>query len=136
MTRSAAPAPIDDLGAWLNTFLQPGALIELGALVTCVGLSWGLVRGLQRAFNPDAERSIWFGRRGIDGVLFPLLLLVLAYGARALTVLWVPLAVWRVAIPALLALVVIRIGVKVLEVAFRGASWLRPVERTVSWLAW
>ncbi|MGQ9725062.1 MAG: mechanosensitive ion channel family protein [Tepidimonas sp.] len=136
MTHSAAPAPIDDFAAWINAFLQPGALIELGVLVTCVGLSWGLVHGLQRAFNPDAERSIWFGRRGIDGVLFPLLLLALAYGARALTVLWLPLAVWRVAIPALLALVVIRIGVQVLEVAFRGASWLRPVERTVSWVAW
>lgn len=136
MTRSAAPAPIDDLGAWLNAFWQPGALIELAALAACVGLAWAIVRGLQRAFNPDAERSIWFGRRGVDGVLFPLLLLVLAYGARALTVLWVPVAVWRVAIPALLALVAIRVGVKVLEVAFRGAAWLRPVERTVSWFAW
>ncbi len=132
----SAPAAIDDLGAWLQTFLQPGALIELAALAVCVGVAWGVVRGLQRAFNPDAERSIWFGRRGVDGVLFPLLLLVLAYGARALTTLWVPLAVWRVAIPALLALVVIRIGVKVLEVAFRGAAWLRPVERSVSWVAW
>ena len=31
---------------------------------------------------------------------------------------------------------VIRIGVKVLEVAFKGAPWLRPVERSLSWLAW
>ncbi|WP_334133508.1 mechanosensitive ion channel family protein [Tepidimonas sp.] len=136
MARSTAPAAIDDFGAWLHTFLQPGALIELAALVLCVGVAWGVVRGLQRAYNPDAERSIWFGRRGVDGVLFPLLLLVLAYGARTLTALWVPQAVWRVAVPALLALVVIRIGVKVLEVAFGGAAWLRPVERTVSWIAW
>lgn len=136
MSRPPAPAPIDDIGAWLQTFLQPGALIELSALAVCVALSWGVARGLKHAFNPDAERSIWFGHRGIDGVLFPLLLLVLAYAARALTALWAPPAVWRVAVPALLALVVIRIGVKVLEVAFRGAAWLRPVERTVSWLAW
>lgn len=136
MARPAAPAPIDDLGSWLQTFAQPGALLELAALTLCVGTAWLLVRALQRAFNPDADRSIWFGHRGIDGVLFPLLLLVLAYGARALTLLWAPRAVWRVVIPALIALVVIRTGVKVLEAAFKGAAWLRPVERTVSWLAW
>jgi len=136
MSRPPAPAPIDDIGAWLQTFMQPGALIELSALAVCVALSWGVARGLKHAFHPDAERSIWFGQRGIDGVLFPLLLLMLAYAARALTALWTPPAVWRVAVPALLALVVIRIGVKVLEVAFRGAAWLRPVERTLSWLAW
>ncbi|MDM7456820.1 MAG: mechanosensitive ion channel [Tepidimonas sp.] len=136
MARPAAPAPIDDLGSWLQTFAQPGALLELAALALCVGVAWLVVRALQPAFNPDADRSIWFGHRGIDGVLFPLLLLVLAYGARALTLLWAPRAVWHVVIPALIALVVIRIGVKVLEVAFKGAAWLRPVERTVSWLAW
>jgi small-conductance mechanosensitive channel len=31
---------------------------------------------------------------------------------------------------------VIRVGVKVLQAAFRQASWLRPVERTISWGAW
>lgn len=107
----------------------------MGALLLCAGLSWAVVSVLRRILHPDGERSVWFGRRGVDGVLFPLLLLALGYAARALTLLWVPLAVWRVAIPALLVLVVIRTGVKVLETAFRGAKWLRPVERTVSWLA-
>ncbi|MCX7814387.1 MAG: mechanosensitive ion channel [Tepidimonas ignava] len=134
MARS--PLPLDDMEAWLRAFAQPGALLELGVLALAWALAWLAVRGLQRAFNPDAERSIWFGRRGIDGVLFPLLWLVLAYAGRALTAMWVPRAVWSVAIPALIALVVIRVGVKVLEVAFRGAAWLRPVERSLSWLAW
>ncbi len=134
MARS--PVPLDDLQAWLRAFAQPGALLELGVLALAGALAWLAVRGLQRAFNPDAERSIWFGRRSIDGVLFPLLWLVLAYAGRTLTAMWVPRAVWSVAIPALIALVAIRVGVKVLEVAFRGAPWLRPVERSLSWLAW
>ena len=64
-----------------------------------------------------------------------------------LTMLWVKaaesrevvgegLAAFKVAIPVLVALVVIRIGVKVLQVAYPDAAWVRPIERSISWLAW
>jgi small-conductance mechanosensitive channel len=36
----------------------------------------------------------------------------------------------------LLSLVVIRSGVKVLQVAFRQAPWVRALEHSISWLAW
>lgn len=39
-------------------------------------------------------------------------------------------------LPVCLSLAVIRLGVKVLQAAFKQASWIRPVERSVSWLAW
>ena len=48
----------------------------------------------------------------------------------------VPLAVFKVAIPVLVSLVVIRVGVKVLQVAFGSTPWVRLLERTISWLAW
>ena len=38
-------------------------------------------------------------------------------------------------VPVLVALVVIRIGVKVLQVAFRRRRF-RPVERSISWMVW
>jgi small-conductance mechanosensitive channel len=41
-----------------------------------------------------------------------------------------------VAIPVLVSLVVIRVGVKVLQVAFASAPWVRVLERTISWVAW
>jgi small-conductance mechanosensitive channel len=44
--------------------------------------------------------------------------------------------VFRVAIPVLVSLVVIRVGVKVLQVAFPTAGWVKPLERTISWFAW
>ncbi len=47
-----------------------------------------------------------------------------------------PLAVFKVAVPVLLALAVIRLGVKVLQVAFKEAPFVRALERTISWLAW
>ena len=46
------------------------------------------------------------------------------------------MAAFRVAIPVLVALVVIRVGAKVLQATFPQSSWVRPIERSISWLAW
>ncbi|MDD2547505.1 MAG: mechanosensitive ion channel [Burkholderiaceae bacterium] len=126
----------DELGQWMGALFKPTVLIELAALAVCLLLAWGLVTLLRRNLRQSDPRSIFFGRKIFDGVLFPLLLLGLAYIARGLVVLWAPLAVFKVAIPVLVSLVVIRVGVKVLQVAFPRALWIRPIERTLSWLAW
>jgi small-conductance mechanosensitive channel len=134
---TTAGRPIDDFSVWLQGFSQPGVLIELGALTACVALALGVVALLRRSLGGSIDqRSIWFGRRLVDGVLFPTLLLVLGYVARALVLKWVPLAVFKVAIPVLVSLVVIRVGVKVLRAAFEETPWVRLIERTISWLAW
>ena len=134
---TASPPPIDDFSGWLAGFQQPTVWLELGALALCVALSWGLGAVLRRALNrQDDPSSILFGRRVLDGVLFPLLLLALAYVARAALAGQMTLAVFKVAIPVLVSLVVIRLGVKVLQAAFSQAPWVRVLERTISWLAW
>ncbi len=134
----ASPPPVmfDDVGNWFQSFLQPTVLIELGSLALCVLLAWLVVSGLRRAIGQGDGPSIWFGQKILDGALFPLLLLGLGYVAQALLTQWLALAVFKVAIPVLMALVVIRIGVKVLQVAFPRATWVVPIERSISWLAW
>ena len=127
---------LDDLGLWVQAFLSPTVLVELAVLAVCVGLAWGLVALLQRGLRPGDPRSILFGVRIVDGALFPLVLLSLAYIARTLLHHWVALAAFKIAIPVLVALVVIRIGVKVLQVAYPDAAWVRPIERSISWMAW
>ena len=127
---------LDDVGLWVQAFLSPTVLVELAVLAVCVGLAWGLVALLQRGLRRGDPRSILFGVRIVDGALFPLVLLSLAYIARTLLHHWVALAVFKVAIPVLVALVVIRIGVKVLQVAYPDAAWVRPIERSISWMAW
>ncbi|MBL7089293.1 mechanosensitive ion channel domain-containing protein [Acidovorax sp.] len=129
-------AMLDDVGLWVQAFLSPTVLVELAALAVCVGLAWGLVALLQRGLRRGDPRSILFGLRIVDGALFPLVLLSLAYIARTLLHHWVALAAFKVAIPVLVALVVIRIGVKVLQVAYPDAAWVRPIERSISWMAW
>ena len=126
----------DDVGLWTQAFLRPTVLVELAALAGCAALAWLLVRGLQRGLRRSDPRSILFGERIVDGALFPLGLLCLAYVARTGLQQWVALAAFKIAIPALVALVVIRAGVKVLQVAFPEAGWVRPIERSISWLAW
>ena len=135
-SRATTPQPIDDLHAWLAAFGQASVLVELLVLCVCVGLAWGLVGLLRKALASYDERSILFGRRAVDGVLFPLVLLCLGYLARAVLDQWATVAVFKVVIPVLVALVVIRIGVKVLRVAFEEARWARSLEHTISWAAW
>lgn len=130
------PARIDSLDAWFAALTQSSALTELASLVACVLLAWLVVRVASRARHSADESSILFGRRIVDGVLFPLLLLFFAYAVQALLARMFPLAVFRVAIPVLLALALIRLGVKVLQVAFKNAPLVRALERTISWLAW
>ncbi len=43
---------------------------------------------------------------------------------------------FKVAIPILISLVVIRLSVRVLTRTFPGVGWVRTVERSISWLAW
>ena len=135
---ASAPAalPIDSLDAWLAALARPTTLTELAVLLACALLAWLVVRLASRTLRVEGEAPILFGRRLVDGVLFPLLWLVLAYAAQILLARAFPLALFKVAIPVLVSLALIRLGVKVLQVAFKDAPLVRAMERSISWLAW
>ncbi|MDF1480546.1 mechanosensitive ion channel family protein [Extensimonas sp. H3M7-6] len=138
MVKTPPPPALAQIEHLLRSFFHPTVLIELAALALCVGLAWLAVAALRRAFGytNDGRPSILLGRKVVDGALFPLVLLGLGYVARALLLEWISLAAFKLVIPVLIALVVIRVGVKVLQVAFPSSPWVRPMERTISWLAW
>ena len=131
MTRTLDTTELSDLFAHLT---KPAALTELAVLAGCLLASWVIVRLLRG--RVAAAGSIWFGERIVDGVLFPVLALALAFGARLLVSATLPIAVFKLAIPILLSLVVIRLSVRVLRVTFPHAHAVRVIERTVSWIAW
>ena len=127
----------DDVQQWFRAFAQPTVLVELGTLAVCVALAWLMVSAVRRAVHRNEPRSILFGRKVVDGVLFPLTLLGLVYVARAVVVQWVPLAAFKLVIPVLISLVVIRVGVKVLQAAFPQAAWVRPSSAaSPGWPGW
>jgi small-conductance mechanosensitive channel len=124
-----------ELEALAASLLHPSALTELALVFACLGLAWLFVRQLKG--TQVRASSVLFGDRVFDGVLFPVFALSLALAARALLpLLGVPSAVFRVAIPVLVSLLVIRFTVRVLRAAFPASNAIRAIERTVSWLAW
>jgi small-conductance mechanosensitive channel len=124
----------DQVNELLASLTQASALVELAVLLGCLFVAWGLVRLLRGRELPEA--SIWFGRRIVDGVFFPVLALAFAFGAKLALASSVKPAVFKLAIPILISLVVIRISVRVLGVTFPNLRWVRIIERSISWLAW
>ncbi len=117
--------------------VRPSALLELAVLLACLGMAWLVATRLRpRAEVPHAPGGIWFGQRGFDGVLFPLLALALAAVARLLLRGHLPVAVFQVAIPVLVSLALIRVSVRVLHAAFPNSALVRACERTLSWGVW
>ena len=139
LTRSAG-LRIDDWQAWVDAATQPTTLVDILAVVACGLLAWGLAYVLRARASVTAGSSshnILLGERGFDGALFPAIWLLLAWGAReGLAYLNVPTPLFRIALPALLALVLIRIGVRVLRAAFPKVEGVGILERTLSWLIW
>jgi small-conductance mechanosensitive channel len=127
-----------EFGALVESLFQRSALVELAVLAGCLALAWALVRVLRGARARPG--SIWFGERIVDGVLFPLLALLLALLAR-----WfiqtvvpeqLPVAVFRLVVPILMSLAAIRLTVRVLHASFPDSQLMRVFERSVSWIAW
>jgi small-conductance mechanosensitive channel len=122
----------DSLSELFAALTRPAALAEIGVLAACFLGAW-LIVGLGRR---NSTSSILFGERGFDGVLFPVLMLALALLGRWVLARQVPLAVFKLAVPLLASLAIIRITVRVLHVAFPTSLVVRALERTVSWLVW
>ena len=131
MARPVATRELSDL---LGALTQPAALTELAVLAACMAAAWGLVRLWRGRQAP--EGSIWFGKHLVDGVLFPLLALSFAYGAKLSLSGSLQPAVFRIAIPILLSLAIIRLSVRVLGATLPRARWVRAIEKSISWLAW
>jgi small-conductance mechanosensitive channel len=135
MTPMTAKPPItQDFVDLLAALSSPTALTEATVLVGCLLLSW-LVCSLARRVI-KAEGQVLFGRKVLDGVLFPAVALLLAWIARYVIGSIVTVAVFKVAIPILTSLALIRLTVRVLNAAYPTSGWSRALERTVSWLAW
>ena len=128
-------ARIADPLAWLDALAQTDTLLALAAFVGCVVLAWCTVWLVRWSFR-EADLSVLLGRKLIDGVLFPALLWVLVWSARALLTQEHPVALFDILLPVCTSLALIRLGVKVLQVAFGSAPFVRMLERTISWLAW
>ena len=77
MSRPLTATELRDLG---DSLLQSGALVEIGLVAACLVIAWAVVRQLKGTKVRAA--SVLFGRRVIDGVLFPVLALARSVAAH------------------------------------------------------
>jgi small-conductance mechanosensitive channel len=126
-----------DLSILFERLSQPTVLYELLVLVVCGLLAWLIVNRLRANQDvPSEQNGVFLGCKGIDGALFPIVLLLLVLFVRFVLKDYLPIILMELATPMLVALVVIRLVVKVVRSVFPDALWASRLERSVSWLAW
>ena len=123
---------LDNLQAEFQT---SRAWIELACLVGGLVVAFGVSFWAGRRARAAGD-SVWFGRRTLDGLLFPALALALVYAARAVVAHHQSVFLLKIAIPVLVSLAVIRFFARVLSAAFPESGAMRLVERLFSWVAW
>ena len=117
----------------LRDLSRPGVEVEFAVLLGCLAVAFGVCWLLGRRHASD---SIWFGRAIVDGLLFPLLALMLAYTARNVVDDYQAVPLLRIAVPVLVSLAGIRFLARVFTVVFPASGVARLAERLFSWLAW
>lgn len=125
--------------ALLADAARPDFFWEVLALLACLVAAWLIVRLSQHAFDehaPEGSDSVLFGRRGIDGVLFPLITLTLVYVLRVTLFAGVEFALFRLAVPMLAALAAIRLIARVVALAYPDSTAGRLMEQFFSWAVW
>ena len=113
----------------LHDFNRSSTWTELALLLACLALAYLASRAAGRSQPPH---SIWFGRRTVDGLMFPLVALVLVVAARTVMVQFQPVFLLRLAVPLLVSLVLIRFLVRVLGRVFPDSGLVRLAERVAS----
>ena len=89
---------------------------------------------LQR--SAQREDSLLFGLKDYDGLLFPFIWLGFAYLAAQLMHLAVRDSLFRIALPVIAVLVVIRSVAKIVRRLWGDKHWVKVLEQTASWLIW
>lgn len=125
---------MNELQELLLDLQSPAIALELAGLALCLALAGGLSWALGRRFT--SPNSILFGRRLMDGVLFPALALVFTYGLKLVLMKMQRVPVLKMALPVLVSLVLIRLIARVLAAVFPNSRGARILEQVVSWLAW
>jgi small-conductance mechanosensitive channel len=126
---------MNDPAQWWAQLNPHEATLEALLFGFCVALALFLVWAVRRATR-EWELSVLLGHKLIDGVLFPAALLALVFATRAVWSSTHTVWLFNFLVPVCLSLAAIRLGVKVLQVTFKEANWVRPAERSLSWMAW
>ena len=131
------PALTDSAG-WRDLFAHPHFWWGLAGVGVLAGISWVLMCRMATAFSPQLNGiDVLFGSRVIDGVIFPLVWLILTVFLRAAMIAaGLDTVGLRLAFPFVLALLSINLSVKVLAFAFHKSPWFASARKLIVWVVW
>jgi small-conductance mechanosensitive channel len=123
-----------DMLLFLDAIRHPFAWQEVVALLGVLTASYFIARTMGRK---TLEESVWLGRNGLDGLLFPSIAFL---GSYVLKIVFQQqqhsTGVLLIALPLLGSLALIRLMARVLSAVFPDSPFIMATERTFSWLAW
>ncbi|MCX8085995.1 MAG: mechanosensitive ion channel [Rhodocyclaceae bacterium] len=127
------------LGEIWRDLHSPDVLWQIGTLLVCWLIAWGVDRWFQQRFAGKTKvgSALDFGRRGLKRLGLPLLMLACVFAARPILKTWHHVNLLDLAIALLVSLSVIRATVFVLRHSFFSrAPWLASFERLFAFAAW
>jgi small-conductance mechanosensitive channel len=129
---------LNDTAGWQQLFSHPHFGWAMVAVAAIAAFSWVFVRRLATVFSAQVNGiDVLFGRRVIDGVMFPIVLLVLTFFLRAAMAHGGYDTIGlRLVFPFIFALLSINVSVKVLAFAFHKSVWFASVRRLIVWVVW
>jgi small-conductance mechanosensitive channel len=122
--------------------LQRGAILwQIVIIALALLVAWQVARYLRRRLAAsivaaDPERSMKISVDGMNRELFPVTALVLLLIGRWTLENYQPVHLLNIAVPLVLAMVIIRAVVYLLRHTFASGSLLRSWEMAISWLVW
>lgn len=129
-------APIENLiEHLLKESHQTELFWQIGLLLVCALISWGMMRLLTRFVsrtkaNPHIDKEV------ITRIGQPFMGLVLIVLARSIMQQWHESHLLDIAVPLLGALVLVRILVYMLRYAFKDSETIKIWERYIAWIIW
>ncbi|HEX3138523.1 MAG TPA: mechanosensitive ion channel domain-containing protein, partial [Rhizobacter sp.] len=123
-----------ELQELMTDLTGPGVFLESIFLLGCLVTAWLVALLVRKVFKP--QNNSLSSERVIEGLLFPILCLMLALVARHFLADVGKVAIFKLAVPIFTSLVLIRFVVRVLKAAFPHNNWVRTFGRTLSWVAW
>ena len=115
---------------------QPDLLWQIVALIACMLVAWALSRAVRVKTTEDQPAAVRLGAGGFNRIIFPLVVVGLLFGARAVLSRWGHAHLLSVAIPVFGSLAGIRFLVYLLRLGFAPGGALAMWERGIAALIW
>jgi len=123
------------LDSWRDLH-NPSVGWQIGALLACVFIAWGVARLLQWHAPEGAPSALRLSAEGIRRIVFPMLATALLLFARSWLGYWYRVNLLSVAIPLFGSLAGIRFAAYLLRLAIPTGSWLYASERAIATVVW